>query len=99
MAPRKKGPARKKKAKKTIRRGSVRRETPIEKLAFRVSILEEGFDVLEKDLRDLRGAYTADAVCKADTKPEAIDVVPESAKAFVDTPYGGVRELRTDDEL
>jgi len=92
MAPRKKTAAKKKrslpkKAKKTTARATrtkpkrvKRRETPLEKLAFRVSVLEEGFDELERDLRNLRHAYaaeTAHAVVIPQAEPEAIDVSPE----------------------
>jgi hypothetical protein len=78
MPPRKKTVTRKKAKKKTIRRGSVRRETPLEKLAFRVSILEEGFDEIEKQMREMLPEIRQ-AMLSANAKPEAIDVAPEPA--------------------
>lgn len=90
MAPRKKTAVKKKAAKKTTSRATrtkpkrtKHRETPLEKLAFRVSILEEGFDELERDLRNLRHANDDHVVVRiaggrVHAKPEAIDVTAEA---------------------
>jgi hypothetical protein len=98
MAPRKKTAAKKKTAKKTATRATrtksnrvKHRETPLEKLAFRVSILEEGFDELERQMREnlpeLREGFnearslTRD-IARSRTDPEAIDVATEPANAI-----------------
>jgi hypothetical protein len=75
MALRKKTPAKKTKAKKTTKRVRAtkpkRRETPMQKLAFRVEILEELCDALDKDIRELIREHAA---------PDAIDVTPEPSR-------------------
>jgi hypothetical protein len=99
MPPRKKTAVKKRKttAKKTAKRVK-RKETPLEKLAFRVSILEEGFDTLEEDLRDLRREHA-----KPDPIPEAIDVEPEpgcyTKAKTIDESLAHTEPVLSDDEL
>jgi hypothetical protein len=84
MPPRKKTAVKKRKttAKKVTKRAK-QRETPLQKLAFRISILEEGFDALEEDLRELRGACTkANAENEVIVERDVIDVAPEHENAI-----------------
>jgi ABC-type uncharacterized transport system ATPase subunit len=85
------------KAKKVTKRAAKHRETPLEKLAFRVSILEEGFNALEKDLRDLRRSYGEHVVLKL-VESEITDVAPEPAK-MLDESSAHTEPVLSDDEL
>jgi hypothetical protein len=99
MPPRKKTAVKKRKttAKKTTRRAK-HRETPLEKLAFRVSILEEGFDTLEEDLRDLRRAHDAIHAAPEAIEVSILDIEPEPAKTIGESsPH--TEPVLSDDEL